>query len=767
LAIGMEAKALQAGSVAIGANSTTARANTFAVGGTGLNQQRQVVNVAAGTLANDATNVEQIKQLVGATELTFDTNGQIQKLTLDASKENSLAKLLAKGKADNGGNTSVDDSNAVKYTDEYTVTLNADTTKPDAPVYTKLTNVANGAVEENSVDAVNGHQLNEVKQTAQANSTALAHTVKADDFNQFKVDLGKNLLAVAETDGLKTVTVGAQLEGGVMSIAGMSGARQLTGVAMGGGDDNAVNVEQLKNVLGGEAQFNADGTLKSFKPEGAKKAFGNLSEAFKASLDAKVGGDDGETGTNVGADPLAVSYANADKAEIQLQGANGTTITNVADGSLDPASLDAVNGRQLGKVAAEVELQADAIKGIDEEVKTQAMSIAALDINVRENTGAILENTTAIEQLSSGQAGLVTAEAGGALQVGAAMGGNAVNIAGTDGARKLTGLANGEGETDAVTFAQLKAYTQDADGKATFPTVKYDDGNLKMVTFGGTGGTVLNGVAAGEIAAGSQQAVNGGQLFTYQQEIKQFAEAVGAVVNDHQDRLSDLDRAVRQVGERPVTSGNLAELTGGEANGEGSVALGKNSRAQREDGGAVKNAVAFGDNSNASADNSTAIGTNARSTAKNAVALGQDSVADREDTVSVGSEGHERQISHVASAKAGTDAVNLDQLNASVADGVQQSNNYTDQRIGGVQSQLNDVAKNAYSGIAAATALTMIPDVDMGKTLSFGIGASTFKGYKAVALGGTARIHDNIKVKAGVGLSSGGSTVGVGASYQW
>uniref|UniRef100_UPI001ABAAA9D ESPR-type extended signal peptide-containing protein n=1 Tax=Burkholderia ambifaria TaxID=152480 RepID=UPI001ABAAA9D len=97
LAIGMEAKALQAGSVAIGANSTTARANTFAVGGTGVDQQRQVVNVAAGTLANDATNVEQIKKLVGAKDLTFKANGDIEKLTLDESNKQSLAGQLGAG----------------------------------------------------------------------------------------------------------------------------------------------------------------------------------------------------------------------------------------------------------------------------------------------------------------------------------------------------------------------------------------------------------------------------------------------------------------------------------------------------------------------------------------------------------------------------------------------------------------------------------------------------------------------------------------------
>ena len=61
----------------------------------------------------------------------------------------------------------------------------------------------------------------------------------------------------------------------------------------------------------------------------------------------------------------------------------------------------------------------------------------------------------------------------------------------------------------------------------------------------------------------------------------------------------------------------------------------------------------------------------------------------------------------------------------------------------------------------------MIPELDHGKKLSFGIGAATYNGYQAIALGGTARITDNIKMKAGVGMCAGGTTVGIGASYQW
>ena len=127
-------------------------------------------------------------------------------------------------------------------------------------------------------------------------------------------------------------------------------------------------------------------------------------------------------------------------------------------------------------------------------------------------------------------------------------------------------------------------------------------------------------------------------------------------------------------------------------------------------------------------------------------------MATSDNTVSVGSATQQRTISNLADGVNATDAATKGQL---------------DRAMGGMQGQMNELSRNAYSGIAAATALTMIPGVDPGKTLSFGIGGATFQGYQAVAFGGEARITQNLKMKAGVGLSSGGNTVGVGASYQW
>jgi autotransporter adhesin len=183
--------------------------------------------------------------------------------------------------------------------------------------------------------------------------------------------------------------------------------------------------------------------------------------------------------------------------------------------------------------------------------------------------------------------------------------------------------------------------------------------------------------------------------------------------------------------------------------------------------------IAGGYNAQASGDSSVAMGANSKATANHAVALGDGSVADRANTVSVGSAGNERQVTNVAAGTATTDAVNVGQLNDAVAGAVgnlpagMTSKDYTDKQINMVQQSVNGVARGAYAGVAAATALTMIPDVDQGKTLSVGVGTANYKGYQATALGASARITQNLKVKLGAGYSAEGTTVGVGASYQW
>nr|WP_322074798.1 YadA C-terminal domain-containing protein [Burkholderia cepacia] len=88
-------------------------------------------------------------------------------------------------------------------------------------------------------------------------------------------------------------------------------------------------------------------------------------------------------------------------------------------------------------------------------------------------------------------------------------------------------------------------------------------------------------------------------------------------------------------------------------------------------------------------------------------------------------------------------------------------------QLSSVQSNIDQVARRAYSGVAAATALAMIPGSRPGDVLTLGIGAATYQGYQAVAIGGSALLNRALEVKTGVGFNSNGIVAGVGAGYHW
>jgi len=162
--------------------------------------------------------------------------------------------------------------------------------------------------------------------------------------------------------------------------------------------------------------------------------------------------------------------------------------------------------------------------------------------------------------------------------------------------------------------------------------------------------------------------------------------------------------------------------------------------------------VAAGPNAAAKGANSVALGANSQALATGSVALGSNSIADRANTVSVGSVGNERQITNVADGVQPTDAVNVRQLNA-----VQSSlNNRID--------QLNSVASQ---GVASATALSQIPDLNEHQRANIGVGVGHFNGADAIAIGAKFRVGDNTRINIGAGISGGVATVGAGAAYGW
>ncbi|MCU9952537.1 MULTISPECIES: YadA family autotransporter adhesin [Burkholderia] len=333
-------------------------------------------------------------------------------------------------------------------------------------------------------------------------------------------------------------------------------------------------------------------------------------------------------------------------------------------------------------------------------------------------------------RLDNGTTGLVRQDpASLAISIGADKGGTSVNVAGATGTRTLTGLSNGTGDTDAVTVAQLKATGLiDPNGKP-LGAIVYDDLTLGRATLGGVGGTLLDNVRPGAIVASGMQAVNGGQLFSTQQQFQSRFDSLDK-------RLSNIEQNGPAVKPPAGDHGNqLAQL------GDGSGATGSN-------------AMALGQGSSASGKDSLAIGNNAIASGKNSVALGNNSVADRDDTVSVGAPGQERQITNVKAGTAPTDAVNVQQLN---------------DQIGSVRSDIDHYRRDASGGIASAVAIANLPQASLAGESMVSIAGGTYSGQSAVAFGlSTATRNGRWVVKASGSTNTRGTVaVGAGAGYRW
>ncbi|AOJ33189.1 hypothetical protein WJ16_16310 [Burkholderia metallica] len=781
------------------------------LGGTGASSPVQLKNVAAGTDDTDAVNVAQLKDagLVAPVDPTKPGTG--------------LASL------------------AVTYGTNADGSANFDEVKLKGTSGTTITNVAAGAVNATSTDAINGSQLygtaNSVATAlgggstvdAGGNVTAPTYSLTDPAGGAGKVDYHNVGDALTNLDGRVATNTGdlADLrdslhDGGVIdpttgeSLAVVYDSTAKDKVTLGG--TGASSPVQLKNVAAGTDDTDAV----------------NVAQL----KDAGLVGDDGKGSLT----SLAVSYDDATKSGITLGGTGATApvaIHNVADGALSATSKDAVNGSQLFATNTRVGSLEDSLRdgGVIDPTTGQSLAVvydsatknsvtlggvgAAAPVQLK-NVAAGTDDTDAVNVAQLKDAGLVapvdpTKPGTGLASLAVTYGTNAdgsanfdeVKLKGTDGTT-ITNVAAGAVNAtskDAINGSQLYGTAQSvadtigggttvgadgtlgntaievngqkystvaeavqaaaAYGATDSLAVRYDlnsDGtpNFGSVTLGGSGAAPvrLTNVADG---ASQYDAVNYGQLSALNDKIGNLDDRVGGLeLKPGNPGGGGGSGDSPYFGATDKTAGGSSAANPG--TGTGNVAAGSGSSI----GTGVNNGTAIGSGSTVAAGGGTAIGAGSAAKGENATAIGQGSSATGANSVAIGS-GSVATGANTASFGDGTEAGNRRIVN--IADGVGANDAATkgqlDRAVGGLAGQINDVSKNAYSGIAAATALTMIPGVDPGKTLSFGVGGATYKGYQAVAFGGEARITQNLKMKAGVGLSSGGNTVGVGASYQW
>lgn len=203
------------------------------------------------------------------------------------------------------------------------------------------------------------------------------------------------------------------------------------------------------------------------------------------------------------------------------------------------------------------------------------------------------------------------------------------------------------------------------------------------------------------------------------------------------------------------------------AAGQGDTAIGNNAHVGADNGTAVGSNTSI----DAAAQNATAIGAGASvgPNGSNSVALGAGSVANDANVVSVGSPGNERRIENVAPGVNGTDAANVNQVQAAEAGAVSQANAFTDSRFTQLNNNVTIVRNRADAGIASAMAAVNIPQAwAPGKTL-IGLGAGIREGQGGFAIGASTMLPDGrtvVKASATYDTENEASA-GVGVGWQF
>ncbi|EJF83264.1 hypothetical protein MCU_01250 [Bartonella elizabethae Re6043vi] len=450
----------------------------------------------------------------------------------------------------------------------------------------KIINVADG---EDDSDAVNYKQLKAVRDAAQTSwmlavgnevprkigPDSIVHLLPANkegkeniritrdsDFVEFDLADNINVMTVKtgesimDASGFRFDSVDG-IEGPSITVNGIhAGNKTVKGVTEGEQDTDAVNLGQLKKYVeknGGSWKLSVDGnnatdvkvgsTVDLVAAEGdggyknitIEKSNGN-EVTFALNDNLKL--TSVTTGNSLMNDQ-GFSFVDGDGPKITLNGieAGNKKITKVADGA-EPN--DAVNYKQLTeiKTLAENGWQLS----VDGKNPTGVKAGSTVDLVTAEGDGGhkniTIEksNENKVTFTLNDKLKLTNVTTGNSIMDGSGFGfvdaGPKITVNGINaGDKKITGVAKGEGNTDAVNFSQLKEMK---DQIASDSLVKWDE-RQNLITIGGEKdgieinvannedeNRIISGVAVGKVSADSTEAINGHQLFNYAANISEY-----------------------------------------------------------------------------------------------------------------------------------------------------------------------------------------------------------------------------------------------------
>ncbi|HDX4115228.1 TPA: YadA-like family protein, partial [Escherichia coli] len=646
-----------------------------------------------------------------------------------------------------------------------------------------ITNVADGTISSTSSDAVNGSQLYDTSKyiadalggdaevNADGTMTAPTYSIANEDYHS----VGEALDALDDNALLWDEDAGAY------NASHDGNASKITNVAAG--DLSTTSTDAVNG-----SQLNATNILVTQNSQMINQLAGNTSETYIEENGAGINyvrtNDNGlafndASASGIGATAVGYnSVAEGDSSVAIGQGSSSSVDTGIALGSSSVSSRVIVkgsrntsvteNGVVIGYDTTDGELLGALSIGDDGKYR-QIINVAdgseahdAVTVRQLQNAiGAVATtptkyfhaNSTAEDSLAVGEDSLamgaktiVNGNAGIGIGLNTLVLADAINgiaIGSNARANHADSIAMGNGsQTTRGAQTNYTAYNMDAPQNSVGEfSVGSEDGQRQITN-----------VAAG---SADTDAVNVGQLKVTDAQVSQNTQSItnlNTQVTNLDTRVTNIENGIGDI----VTTGSTkyfkTNTDGADANAQG------------------KDSVAIGSGSIAAADNS--------------VALGTGSVADEENTISVGSSTNQRRITNVAAGVNATDAVNVSQLKSSEAGGVrydtkadgsidysnitlgggnggttrisnvsagvnnndavnyaqlkqsvQETKQYTDQRMVEMDNKLSKTESKLSGGIASAMAMTGLPQAYTPGASMASIGGGTYNGESAVALG--------------------------------
>ncbi|HGU8472700.1 TPA: YadA-like family protein [Escherichia coli] len=680
-----------------------------------------------------------------------------------------------------------------------------------------ITNVADGTISSTSSDAVNGSQLYDTSKyiadalggdaevNADGTMTAPTYSIANEDYHS----VGEALDALDDNALLWDEDAGAY------NASHDGNASKITNVAAG--DLSTTSTDAVNG-----SQLNATNILVTQNSQMINQLAGNTSETYIEENGAGINyvrtNDNGlafndASASGIGATAVGYnSVAEGDSSVAIGQGSSSSVDTGIALGSSSVSSRVIVkgsrntsvteNGVVIGYDTTDGELFGALSIGDDGKYR-QIINVAdgseahdAVTVRQLQNAiGAVATtptkyfhaNSTAEDSLAVGEDSLamgaktiVNGNAGIGIGLNTLVLADAINgiaIGSNARANHADSIAMGNGsQTTRGAQTNYTAYNMDAPQNSVGEfSVGSEDGQRQITN-----------VAAG---SADTDAVNVGQLKVTDAQVSQNTQSItnlNTQVTNLDTRVTNIENGIGDI----VTTGSTkyfkTNTDGADANAQG------------------KDSVAIGSGSIAAADNS--------------VALGTGSVADEENTISVGSSTNQRRITNVAAGVNATDAVNVSQLKSSEAGGVrydtkadgsidysnitlgggnggttrisnvsagvnnndavnyaqlkqsvQETKQYTDQRMVEMDNKLSKTESKLSGGIASAMAMTGLPQAYTPGASMASIGGGTYNGESAVALG-VSMVSANgrwVYKLQGSTNSQGEYSAALGAGIQW